>query len=150
MLTKWLWMTFQLLSPTSREILLSLTAFRKKRSTWHSSCHSSLVVHTPAHLPFCHFPNASSLRVLHVHVAVFLPFSSPLRYRFLREDSVGLVSVSLTSLLFSTALSALGYFCVCPPSPSGTYAHMRIEPISWLVQHCIPSANFFCNELDSK
>ena len=110
MLTKWLWMTFQLLSPTSREILLSLTAFRKKRSTWHSSCHSSLVVHTPAYLPFCHFPNASSLRGLHVHVAVFLPFSSPLRYRFLREDSVGLVSVSLTSLLFSTALSALGLF----------------------------------------
>ena len=135
--------------------LLLLTVFRKKRSTYHSSVVTLPLssTHLP-HLPFFPFPS-SSLRGLRVHMAVFLSFSSPLRHHFLREDSVGLhLSGPCVSLYHTTLIShntsCLWVFLCLSSSPSGTCTHRRIEPISWLVQQCIPSANFFCKELDSK
>ena len=71
-------MTLQLSSPASREILTVADSLQKEEEHIPRFCgHSSLVVHTPAHLPFFPFPS-SSLRGLRVHMAVFLSFSSSL------------------------------------------------------------------------
>ena len=134
--------------------LLLLTGFRKKRSTYHASV---------ATLPFCphtcpsalfSFPwfklEGSSCSHGRRLVLQFLSDVTSSERTQLGSMSVDLVSVSITSLLLPIALPAFGYFCACPPSPSGTCTHRRIEPISWLVQQCMPSANFFCKELDSK
>ena len=152
----WSLMILQLLSPSSRKIV-SVTDNLQRHvefPCWPCTCSVGYLLGPP---------NTASLEGPHLHKIILLSFSAPFKYPFLREVCGALhlsrpgVPLCHPSLLFTTALTAIGYFCVFPLSPSRISAPWELNlysgwfnGISLLSREGVQQFFFSCEGPDNK